>query len=60
MGTPGLSRLDKMISFYVTVELENLVHYVNHAIKSKTWKTMLKECEVISQNVDSKSEYETN
>lgn len=55
MGTPGLSRLDKMISFYVTVELENLVHYVNHAIKSKTWKTMLKECEVISQNVDSKN-----
>ncbi|XP_043465727.1 WASH complex subunit 5 isoform X3 [Leptopilina heterotoma] len=55
MGTPGLSRLDKMITFYVTVELENLVHYVNQGIKSKTWKTMLKECEVISQNVDSKN-----
>ncbi|XP_051156223.1 WASH complex subunit 5 isoform X2 [Leptopilina boulardi] len=55
MGTPGLSRLDKMISFYVAVELENLVQYVNQGVKNKTWKTMLKECEVISKNLDSKN-----
>lgn len=46
-----------MISFYVVAEMENLVQYVNHGVKSKIWKVMLKECEVICQNTDSKSKY---
>ena len=57
MGTPGLVGLDKMISFFVAVEMENTVKYINQGVKNKTWTGMLKECEGICQNVDAKSKY---
>ena len=57
MGTPGLAGLDKMISYFIAVEMENTVKYINQGVKGKMWAGMLKECESICQAVDSKSKY---
>lgn len=53
IGTPGLSGLDKLISFFIVVELEGLVHYIEKNIRNKTWMSLLEDCEVILSSLDS-------
>ncbi|XP_014473018.1 PREDICTED: WASH complex subunit strumpellin isoform X2 [Dinoponera quadriceps] len=53
IGTPGLSGLDKLISFYIVMELEALVHYVEKNIRNKTWTSMLEDCEATLSTLDS-------
>lgn len=53
IGTPGLSGLDKLISFYIVMELEALVHYIEKSIRNKTWASMLEDCEATLSTLDS-------
>lgn len=53
IGTPGLSGLDKLISFFIVVELEGLVHYIEKSIRSKTWMSLLEDCEATLSSLDS-------
>lgn len=53
ISTPGLSGLDKLISFFIVIELEALVHYVEKNIRSKTWMSLLEDCETTLSSLDS-------
>lgn len=53
IGTPGLSGLDKLISFYIVIELEGLVHYTEKSIRNKTWTSILEDCEASLSTLDS-------
>lgn len=53
IGTPGLSGLDKLISFFIVMELEALVHYIEKNIRNKTWVSLLEDCETTLNSLDS-------
>lgn len=53
IGTPGLSGLDKLISFFIVMELEALVHYIEKSIRNKTWMSLLEDCETSLSSLDS-------
>lgn len=53
IGTPGLSGLDKLVSFFIVMELEALVHYIEKSIWNKTWTAMLEDCEATLSSLDS-------
>ncbi|KYM92896.1 WASH complex subunit strumpellin [Atta colombica] len=53
IGTPGLSGLDKLISFFIVIELEALVHYIEKSIRNKTWLSLLEDCETTLNSLDS-------
>ncbi|EFN72735.1 Strumpellin [Camponotus floridanus] len=53
IGTPGLSGLDKLISFFIVVELESLVHYIEKSLRNKTWMSLLEDCEATLSSLDS-------
>lgn len=53
IGTPGLSGLDKLISFFIVMELEALVHYTEKNIRNKTWMSLLEDCETTLNSLDS-------
>ena len=50
MGTPGLAGLDKLISYYISVELHGIQNYIEKGIREKTWINMLEECQSIIEN----------
>ncbi|XP_043273140.1 WASH complex subunit 5 [Venturia canescens] len=52
IGTPGLAGLDKLISHYVTVELNGLNNYMEKGVHDKTWTSMLDECRSFIQHPD--------
>lgn len=52
IGTPGLSGLDKLISFFIVVELEGLVHYIEKSLRNKTWISLLEDCETTLSSLD--------
>lgn len=52
IGTPGLAGLDKLISHYISVELHNIIGYIEKGVRDKSWLTMLEECKSIMQNRD--------
>jgi len=52
IGTPGLSGLDKLISFFIVIELEALVHYIEKNIRNKTWMSLLEDCETTLSSLD--------
>jgi len=52
IGTPGLSGLDKLISFFIVMELEALVHYIEKNIRNKTWMSLLEDCETTLSSLD--------
>lgn len=53
IGTPGLSGLDKLVSFFIVLELEALVHYIEKNIRNKTWITMFEDCDATLSSLDS-------
>lgn len=53
IGTPGLSGLDKLISFFIVMELEALVHYIERSIRNKMWISLLEDCENTLNSLDS-------
>lgn len=53
IGTPGLSGLDKLISFLIVVELEGLIHYIEKNIRNKTWMSLLEDCEATLNSLES-------
>ncbi|KYN00267.1 WASH complex subunit strumpellin [Cyphomyrmex costatus] len=54
IGTPGLSGLDKLISFFIVIELEAIVHYIEKNIRNKTWLFwLLEDCEATLNSLDS-------
>ncbi|XP_053979138.1 WASH complex subunit 5 [Hylaeus volcanicus] len=53
IGTPGLTGLDKLISFYITFELDNMNHYIEKNIRNKTWTSTLDCFEAILNSMDS-------
>lgn len=52
VGTPGLSGLDKLISFFIVMELETLVHHIERNIRNKTWMSLLEDCETMLSSLD--------
>lgn len=52
IGTPGLTGLDKLISFYVVIELSNMVHYIEKNIRNKVWSSTIDYFDVILNSVD--------
>lgn len=52
IGTPGLAGLDKLISFFIVIELEALSHYVEKNMRNKTWTTILEDCETTLSSLD--------
>lgn len=52
IGTPGLSGLDKLISFFIVVELQALIQYIEKCIRNKTWAFILTDCEDILSSLN--------
>lgn len=52
IGTPGLSGLDKLISFFIVMELEALIHSIEKNVRNKTWTSMLDDCEDTLSSLD--------
>ncbi|XP_076166156.1 WASH complex subunit strump [Ptiloglossa arizonensis] len=52
IGTPGLTGLDKLISFYIVTELDNMSHYIEKNIRNKTWTSTLDCFEMILNSID--------
>ncbi|EZA48313.1 hypothetical protein DMN91_008109 [Ooceraea biroi] len=53
IGTPGLSGLDKLISFFIVIELEALIHHIEKGLRNKSWTSMLEDCEATLSTLDS-------
>ncbi|XP_076630517.1 WASH complex subunit strump [Colletes latitarsis] len=53
IGTPGLTGLDKLISFYIVTELGNMTHYIEKNIRNKTWTSTLDCFEAIFNSMES-------
>ncbi|XP_012235159.1 WASH complex subunit 5 [Linepithema humile] len=53
IGTPGLSGLDKLVSFFIVMELEAFIHSIEKSIRNKTWASMLDDCEDTLSSLDS-------
>lgn len=50
LGTPGLIGLDKLISFFIVIELENVVNYIDkEVVKNKLWANLLEDCETLKR-----------
>ncbi|KAK2579644.1 hypothetical protein KPH14_011569 [Odynerus spinipes] len=52
IGTPGLAGMDKLISFYIVIELENIINYIEKEMRNKTWSSIVDECLTIVNNVE--------
>ncbi|KAK9307552.1 hypothetical protein QLX08_002167 [Tetragonisca angustula] len=52
IGTPGLTGLDKLISFYIVIELSNMVHYIEKNIRNKVWSSTIDYFDAILNSVD--------
>ncbi|XP_076246687.1 WASH complex subunit strump isoform X1 [Calliopsis andreniformis] len=53
IGTPGLTGLDKLISYYIVTELDNMIHHIEKNIRNKTWTSMLDQFEAILNSAES-------
>lgn len=53
IGTPGLSGLDKLVSFFIVMELEALIQSIEKSIRNKTWTSILDDCEDTLSSLDS-------
>ncbi|XP_020285658.1 WASH complex subunit strumpellin [Pseudomyrmex gracilis] len=53
IGTPGLAGLDKLISFFIVIELEALSHYIEKNMRNKTWTSVLEDFEATLSSLDS-------
>lgn len=52
IGTPGLTGLDKLISFYIVTELDSMVRHIEKNIRNKTWTSTLDQLEIILNSAD--------
>jgi len=52
IGTPGLSGLDKLISFFIVIELEALIHHIEKGLRNKSWTSTLEDCEATLNTLD--------
>ncbi|XP_076752994.1 WASH complex subunit strump isoform X1 [Xylocopa sonorina] len=52
IGTPGLTGLDKLISFYIITELTNMIHYMEKNIRNKTWSSIIDHFDGMLNSVD--------
>lgn len=52
IGTPGLTGLDKLISFYIITELNNMIHYIEKNIRNKMWSSIIDHFDTILNSVD--------
>ena len=52
IGTPGLTGLDKLISFYIVTELDSTVRHIEKNIRNKTWTSTLDQLEIILNSAD--------
>ncbi|XP_026671210.1 WASH complex subunit 5 isoform X2 [Ceratina calcarata] len=49
IGTPGLIGLDKLISFYIITELNNMICYIEKNIRNKTWSSTIDHFATLSK-----------
>lgn len=52
IGTPGLTGLDKLISFYIITELNNMIHHIEKNIRNKMWSSTIDYFDAILNSVD--------
>ncbi|XP_061936928.1 WASH complex subunit 5 isoform X2 [Apis cerana] len=52
IGTPGLTGLDKLISFYIITELNSMIHYIEKNIRNKMWSSIIDHFDTILNSVD--------
>lgn len=52
IGTPGLTGLDKLISFYIITELNSMIHYIEKNIRNKIWSSIIDHFDTILNSVD--------
>ncbi|XP_047367322.1 WASH complex subunit 5 isoform X2 [Vespa velutina] len=52
IGTPGLAGMDKLISFYIVIELENVINYIEKEMRNKQWSSIIDECLTIVNGVE--------
>ncbi|XP_076661736.1 WASH complex subunit strump [Halictus rubicundus] len=52
IGTPGLTGLDKLISFYIVTELDSMIRYIERNLRNKTWASTLDYFEPILNSSD--------
>ncbi|KZC05129.1 PREDICTED: WASH complex subunit strumpellin [Dufourea novaeangliae] len=52
IGTPGLTGLDKLISFYIVTELNTMIRYIEKNLRNKTWASILDHFEPILNSAD--------
>ncbi|XP_015187762.1 PREDICTED: WASH complex subunit strumpellin isoform X2 [Polistes dominula] len=52
IGTPALAGMDKLISFYIVIELENVINYIEKEMRNKQWSSIIDECLTIVNSVE--------
>ncbi|XP_043487767.1 WASH complex subunit 5 isoform X1 [Polistes fuscatus] len=52
IGTPALAGMDKLISFYIVIELENVINYMEKEMRNKQWSSIIDECLTILNSVE--------
>ncbi|CAK9823853.1 WASH complex subunit 5 [Anthophora retusa] len=52
IGTPGLAGLDKLISYYIITEINNIINYIEKNIRNKTWKSTIDHFDVLLTSMD--------
>lgn len=52
IGTPGLAGMDKLISFYIVIELENVINYIEKEMRNKQWSSIIDECLTIVNGIE--------
>ncbi|KAF7380584.1 hypothetical protein HZH68_016449 [Vespula germanica] len=52
IGTPGLVGMDKLISFYIVIELENVINYIEREMRNKQWSSIIDECLTIVNGIE--------
>ncbi|XP_033351507.1 WASH complex subunit 5 [Bombus vosnesenskii] len=52
IGTPGLTGLDKLISFYIITELNSMIHHIEKNIRNKVWSSTIDYFDAILNSVD--------
>lgn len=52
IGTPGLTGLDKLISFYIITELNSMIHHIEKNIRNKMWSSTIDYFDAILNSVD--------
>ncbi|KAL2712235.1 WASH complex subunit 5 [Vespula squamosa] len=52
IGTPGLVGMDKLISFYIAIELENVINYIEKEMRNKQWSSIIDECLTIVNGIE--------